>query len=523
MKRSGRLLGLLGVFGLALLIRSTIAAIPLERDEGAYAAIAQRWRHGEIPYQAYFDHKPPGVLAAYCAILAVFGERASPAAIHWATQVYSLVTLWVLYGVGRRLLSERAGLLAAALGAILLADASVLGNESNSEVFQVLPQTAALWAALVAGERRTSRSAFLAGVLLGGAVLFKQIAIVLVVPALVFVWWRGARRIPPVLALAAGVLVPVALAVGYFAAHGAAGALYECTVAYNRTYACVVPLSAYPAVLAASLRAFATSAWPVLILAAYALAAIARGEVEAVKSRALLAGWAAFSLLSVGAGGRFFPHYWVVMVPPLALLAASAVERLPRASMVAWGAVAVTAMAVWAVNPWYYSPAMGPDEKVWRLYGLNPFAESQAVAAFVAEHSSPEDRVLVLGSEPEILYYAGRRSASRFVYMYPLGLPGPSSQAWQEAVVGEITRDPPRLIVTELAPRWWEAERPQALLDGVAAALSTSYRVIALLPGNRRGPATLRTGTEAVGLWERYPYWFEGATPWSLAVWERVR
>jgi Dolichyl-phosphate-mannose-protein mannosyltransferase len=523
MKRTGLLLGCLGVCGLALVLRSTIAAIPLERDEGAYAAIAQRWLHGEIPYQAYFDHKPPGVLAAYRAILAAFGETASPAAIHGATQVYSLVTLGVLFGLGRRLFSERAGLLAAALGAILLADASVLGNESNSEIFQILPQTAALWATLVAGERRSPRRAFLAGVLLGAAVLFKQTAIALAVPALVFVWWRGARRVPPVLALVAGALAPVALTVGYFAAHGAAGALYECTVAYNRTYASVVPLSAYPAALAVSLRALAASAWPVLVLAIYALAAIARGGVAAVKSHVLLAGWTAFSLLSVGAGGRFFPHYWVVMVPPLALLAASAVERLPRASMAAWGAVAVAAIAAWAVNPWYYSPAMSPEEKVWRLYGLNPFAESQAVAAFVAEHSSPEDRVLVLGAEPQILYYADRRSASRFVYLYPLGLPGPQSQSWQQAVVGEITRDPPRLIVTELAPRWWEVERPQALLDGVATALSTSYRVIALLPGNRRGPAALRTGTEAVGLWERYPYWFEGATPWSLAVWERVR
>ena len=33
--------------------------------------------------------------------------------------------------------------------------------------------------------------------------------------------------------------------------------------------------------------------------------------------------------------------------------------------------------------------------------------------------------------------------------------------------------------------------------------------------------AALRTGLEASALWERYPYWFEGATPWSLAVWER--
>jgi hypothetical protein len=159
---------------------------------------------------------------------------------------------------------------------------------------------------------------------------------------------------------------------------------------------------------------------------------------------------------------------------------------------------------------------------VWRLYGLNPFAESERVAAFIAERSTPEDRVLVAGSEPQLLYYASRRSASRFPYLYPLGLGGPTAEARQAQVLAELARERPRIVVMEFAPQWWEVARPQLLLDGLRVALDRHYALVALLPGNRRGPAVLRTGAEAEELWARYPYWFEGPTPWSLAIWQRV-
>jgi hypothetical protein len=182
----------------------------------------------------------------------------------------------------------------------------------------------------------------------------------------------------------------------------------------------------------------------------------------------------------------------------------------------------VAALSAWAAHPWYYAAGASGEEKVWRLYGLNPFAESPRVADFIAERTAADDCVLVVGSEPQLLYYAVRRSASRFPYLYPLGLPGPEAEARQTQVVSELARERPRILITEFAPQWWEVVRPQQLLDGVRTALVRDYALVALLPGNRRGPATLRVGAEAEALWARYPYWYEGPTPWSLAIWQRI-
>src|SRR5258707_222123 len=91
--------GTLAVAAVALLFRCPIASIPLERDEGEYGYIAQRWLAGEDPYRSAFDQKPPGVFAAYAVILTVFGT--SPQAIHWGAQVYTLGTLGLIYLTGR--------------------------------------------------------------------------------------------------------------------------------------------------------------------------------------------------------------------------------------------------------------------------------------------------------------------------------------------------------------------------------------------------------------------------------------
>src|SRR5438105_4217292 len=67
--RRGHALPLLAVvFAVACLMRWPVAAIPLERDEGEYAYIGQRWLLGGVPYRDSFDQKPPGTFMAYALI-----------------------------------------------------------------------------------------------------------------------------------------------------------------------------------------------------------------------------------------------------------------------------------------------------------------------------------------------------------------------------------------------------------------------------------------------------------------------
>lgn len=53
-------------------------------------------------------------------------------------------------------------------------------------------------------------------------------------------------------------------------------------------------------------------------------------------------------------------------------------------------------------------------------YGLNPFPESLEIGRFIRENSAENDRIAVIGSEPQIYFYSDRRAATGHIYTYAL-------------------------------------------------------------------------------------------------------
>jgi hypothetical protein len=88
-------------------------------------------------------------------------------------------------------------------------------------------------------------------------------------------------------------------------------------------------------------------------------------------------------------------------------------------------------------------------------YGGNPFPEAIEVANYIREHTDPNDRIAVLGSEPEIYFYAGRKSATGYIYTYPLMEPQSFAHHMQQEMIAEIEQAKPKYIVTVSVPMSW--------------------------------------------------------------------
>ena len=80
-------------------------------------------------------------------------------------------------------------------------------------------------------------------------------------------------------------------------------------------------------------------------------------------------------------------------------------------------------------------------------YGTNPFPESLKIAQYLKEHTSSEDSIAVLGSEPQIYFYAHRHTATGYIYMYPLMEPQPYALRMQEEMIREIEASRPAYLV----------------------------------------------------------------------------
>ena len=77
----------------------------------------------------------------------------------------------------------------------------------------------------------------------------------------------------------------------------------------------------------------------------------------------------------------------------------------------------------------------------------NPFEESIAVAQYIRDHSAPDARIAVIGSEPEIYFYAHRHSATGYIYTYALMEPQPNARKMQRDMMREIETNQPEYLV----------------------------------------------------------------------------
>jgi hypothetical protein len=98
-----------------------------------------------------------------------------------------------------------------------------------------------------------------------------------------------------------------------------------------------------------------------------------------------------------------------------------------------------------------YSPAQVSRN----TYGHCPFPESVEVARYIREHSASSDRIAVLGSEPQIYFYANRISATPYIYMYGLMEEQPHAETMQREMINEIKAVKPLFVVIVDIPDSW--------------------------------------------------------------------
>jgi 4-amino-4-deoxy-L-arabinose transferase-like glycosyltransferase len=460
--------------------------LPLERDEGEYAYIAWRMQEGDVPYRDAFDQKPPGTFAAYWLAFESFGRDArSPRLL---MHLWSLATVAVLFF----LLQGLAGRLAAAGGvlvfATLSADPRIGAATANTEVFLLLPMVAALACALRAAERGSASLWLAAGALSALAVAFKQVAatnalyvclLALTLPGPGSHWLRAA-------ALAAGAASVVLPIVAAFVAADAGAAFLDAVVLHNFEYA---SQRSFAEGLAALGYGLATQAPSFALAWLLGVAALARPGLEGRFAWRVLAGWLVASALGVAIGWQFRPHYFVQALPALAACAglglAGGVRALQqRSANLGWGAALAVGLAL-VILPALANRAVltapTPQAAARMLWGLNPFPEAEAIGRHIALTSAPDESVFVVGSEPEILFYAERRSATRYIFFYPLTGAYPAAAERQREAMAEVARERPRyvvwvhvptsLLVSERSERWIFGESERLLSDGYSVEL----------------------------------------------------
>ncbi len=476
-------------------IRIRLLDIPLERDEGEYAYAGQLMLQHVPPYQIACNMKLPGTYAAYAAIMAVFGEITR--GIHLGLLLANAATILLLVWLGMRLFGTFPGLAAGAAYALMSVSAAVMGTQAHATHFVVLAALGGAVLLLRYSDSRSLETLSLSGMLFGIAFLMKQHGIFFGVFGALYlagIERRDHRKlIPGLMLFGISMAAPFAVTCLLLWHAGVFQKFWFWTFTYARAYASEISLSEGAGQFAATFRPILEQTGALWILALIGLIRLPWKKV-CWRTSAFAAGLLFFSLLAISPGLYFREHYFILLLPAIALLAGSSVRE--RWMYVVFAAA--LCLSIFAQRDFLFR--MTPFEASREMYGPDFFPDAMPVAAYIRTHSANDSRIAVLGSEPEIYFYAHRRSATSYIYMYALMESQPYAASMREDMIREVTASAPEFVVEiaeddpqrrlpEQISQWWSSYRAQHYrMVGIADLISddhTEYRWDAAAEGYR--------------------------------------
>lgn len=463
-RRGGGALALLGCLALALALRAPFFRVPLGIDEGGVAWVARQWSsgHGSL-YGGQWLDRPPLLVALYR--LAVTGGAPG---IRVLGALAALALVVGCFALGRLVGGPRVARIAALLAALLSGSVAISAVYVPSELLAVVPAVLSV-AALVAAHRTGRlRHLALAGALAVAALLVKQSFLDAGFAGVAFLVARSlageSRRLRAWLAYAAGVALPLlAVAAWLWIAHERASELLDALLRFRLQALHTLQGSNLP--LLHRLRHLAVPALGSLLVLAVPLAVGGAWRLRRDRVLAVTLGvWLVGATVGVLAGGSYWPHYLIQLVPVAAVGSAVLLAVLPRrlvrvalTGVVALAALeSVTGGVVVAAHP--------------------PRRTDTAIASFVRGHARPGDSFYALYARADLNEAIGLRTP--FPYSWSLMMRArPDARPRLLALLGSPRR--PTWVVRWQQPTHWGLDADGA----IAAALRRHYRPVARFNG----------------------------------------
>jgi 4-amino-4-deoxy-L-arabinose transferase-like glycosyltransferase len=463
-------------------VRIRLLATPLERDEGEFAYGGQLMLQGIPPYELLYNMKFPGIYVAYALIMFLFGQSAS--GIHFGFLLVNVAGIWLLYRLARRFLDMPGAVAAAASYALLSMSPVVMGLAAHATHFVVAAALAGLLLLLRGEDSGKPGLFFCSGFLLSIACLMKQPGALFGLFGFCLLAARGVREREQwrvhcrrIVLYSTGLAAPLALTAAFLWQAGVFKRFWFWTIVYAKAHATAFDWSSGQVQLADFFQSVPFTAdglfWITAGLGLISLALVKGGR----RKKFWMAGFLVFSLAAVSLSNYFTSHYFVMLLPALCLLAGQAVSAAMQWARAghrgkAWAALpAGLFILMWMLAVFHHGAiffVLSPNQVCKTIYRGNPFVECLQIGLYLRQHSAPDDRIAVLGSEPEILFYARRHSATGYIYMYDFFAPQPYAAEMQREMIAQIEEARPEYLVFVVHPVSWDTRPDFQRVAGTA-------------------------------------------------------
>ena len=446
------------VFLFVLYVRIRLLSTALERDEGEYAYMGQLLLKGIIPFKEAYNMKFPGTSMMYAVVMFIFGQNA--VGIHTGLLLINAGSVFFLFLLYRRWSDSKFNaLIASSIFAFLSINPAFLGFAAHATNFVMFFSLAGLVLLYHAFSKSKLLFYFFSGLMFGLAVLMKQPAVFFVLFGIILIARQYFNKslqtkelIKYSIVFIAGFLFPLIILAVILKIGGAFDRFWFWTIQYGIQYGSIVTLEQGIELLKHTFMHIFSQSYLFWILAAAGLFLLVinnrrkHGRLEIIL-------FFAVSFMAIVPGFYFRKHYFIMLLPSVSILVIEGLFNLKnKIKLKSYSdnilIIAFAAIILWTLlsnSPYYLSDS--PEVVVKKTYGSNPFNESIPISEFIVSRTNPDDRIQVIGSEPQIYFYSHRMAASGHIYMYGLMEPQKFSSMMQQELINDIARVNPKYIV----------------------------------------------------------------------------
>jgi hypothetical protein len=466
-------LGLL-VLGCAFFTRLDLLRIAFERDEGGFTYIGQQLWHGGLLYTQLPDNKPPLLYLIYAAFVGLIGHM--PLHIHLGAAIFHLAALAVFWNWLKIRHELPYAILSLALFSLYAISWQLAGFAAHATQLLTLPAVAGCFFLWQSEQNSAISKTALAGLCFGLALCIKQQAFFLPLGGLIFIGTAiREHRMKHTLALITAAALPFVGCLLWFAVQERFYDFWDNVFIHPAEQA--IGFTEKIQLLTQHLAIVMQHWWLVWAVAFLGFGVALKSGTETEKA---IVWFFLLSLTGVFAAGPSYPHYFVLCLPWLAIGFTTGIKWITTFSKYAGVIVAVVALSLPVVlKPDYWFK--DDESRIQRMvYGVNPFPEMERIGAWLLQRKhNQEEKIAILGSEPELYVYSRSSSPFRQIYHYRLLASTKGAQKRQDEYLNDWNLQQPHWVV--LPNVSLDRFAPTAVFQTMMKDLKTNYTVVGIV------------------------------------------
>ena len=419
------------IFCVSFLLRLKFVNVPLDRDSCAFLLGGYRFLHDGRMYVNFFDNKPPGIFLLLSIFIKLFSVIDLFKFNIFISLYYSLNTA-IIFILTYKLLGLRTSIISSILFGIFSSLPVVEGRTFSTETCTITFVMIGIYIYFALKDKFPVLTFVLSGFFVGLGFTFKQSALFDASGFIIYFLIDSLLKNKKIkkfliqsLLFATGFILPSLVWIGYFSYKGCLEEWWYYVFLFNFKYVKTMGyVSAYWKNFYLRNLEFIKDTLILWLGVIYFLYEVAQRKTKCSNFLIFILIWMSTSFVSVCFSGRFFPHYYMSILPSLSIICGFSIEKisfsnnnLRKIILLSLGGIAFFFTTFYKFCPYYF--LYTPKQKLEFEYGWEPFWESYIVGVYLRKHTPPQQSIFVWAEEPEIFFYAQRDSCCKYYSSNP--------------------------------------------------------------------------------------------------------